>query len=216
MKQRSIKQTKKRTPPPKAPTLKAMSTEAASWVHHEALKRWEKNPRRNQHAVPKVAASIRRFGFVAPVVVWPSKNRIVAGDTRVQAMRLILTEDPKFVPRGAPGPGMVRVVFHEFSNEAEAAAYAIADNRLNEIATWDDDLLAEHLTRMTPDDQLIIGYTPEEVAMILPSEPEPPQEFQSYDLNITTEHRCPKCGYEWSGQASKSKGPTSRRIESPT
>lgn len=215
MKKRSVK---KKVPVARAkpsPTPKDVNASAASWVHHEALRRWEKNPRRNQNAVPKVAASIRRFGFVAPVVVWPKADRIVAGDTRVQAIRSILTEDPAFVAKGAPGPGMVRVVFHDFDGEEEAAAYAIADNRLNEIAEWDRGLLGEHLMRMTPEDQLVVGYTPDEVALILPSEPEPPPEFQSYDLNITTEHRCPKCGYEWSGTASKSKGPTSRRIESP-
>ena len=30
--------------------------------------------------------------------------------------------------------------------------------------------------------------------------PKSPEEFQTYDENIDTEHKCPKCGYEWSGK----------------
>ena len=31
-------------------------------------------------------------------------------------------------------------------------------------------------------------------------EPEPPEGFKSYGEDLETEHRCPKCGYEWSGK----------------
>jgi rubrerythrin len=30
---------------------------------------------------------------------------------------------------------------------------------------------------------------------------EPPDEFPEYDESIETEHKCPKCGYVWSGKA---------------
>ncbi len=30
--------------------------------------------------------------------------------------------------------------------------------------------------------------------------PEAPREFKEYNETIKTEHRCPKCGYEWSGK----------------
>lgn len=113
------------------------------WHHHSELERWKGNPRRNAAAVPRVMESIRRYGFVAPVVVWPSRRRIVAGDTRILATRALLDLDPAFVARGSPGPGMVKVTFHEFSSEREANAYGVADNRLNEIAEWDRDLLAQ-------------------------------------------------------------------------
>lgn len=118
---------------------------ASQWVPIDALRPWEKNPRLNNAAIPRVARSIRRFGFVAPVVVWRGGDRIVAGDTRLKAMRSIHGEDPNFVPKGAPGPGLVHVVFHEFESEAEANAYALADNRLNEIAEWDESMLLQNV-----------------------------------------------------------------------
>lgn len=132
--------------------------EGGGWVHHDTLTRWDKNPRDNKKAVPKVAASIREYGFVAPIVVDPKLGRIVAGDTRLLATRAILVDDPQFVARGAPGPGMVRVVFHEFKNEAAAIAYGIADNKLNELAMWSKPILDEHLATMKPETLMVIGF----------------------------------------------------------
>ena len=127
------------------------------WAPISDLSRWDKNPRKNDKAVPAVARSIRTYGFVAPVVVWQSRQQLVAGHTRISALQMILEEDPEFVPRDAPGVGLVPVRFHEFTDESEAAAYAIADNRLSEIATWDEELLGEVLAEIRAfDDELLM------------------------------------------------------------
>src|SRR5512144_1197610 len=91
---------------------------AAYWSPISTLQKWAKNPRKNDHAVPRVARSIRKYGFVAPVVVWQSQGRLVAGHTRIAAYEAILQEEPGFVPRDAPGPGLVPVRLHEFVDEA--------------------------------------------------------------------------------------------------
>ena len=98
---------------------------------------WDRNPRLNQNAIPSIAESIRRFGFVAPVVVWKDKDRVVAGHTRIAALKSILAVEPSFVPPHAPGPGLIPVREHPFRSEDEANAYAIADNKLAETADWD-------------------------------------------------------------------------------
>jgi ParB-like chromosome segregation protein Spo0J len=112
------------------------------WEPIDRTKPWDRNPRLNDGAVPKVAASIRRFGFVSPMVVWRSRRQVVAGHTRRKALESILAVDPTFVPKGAPRAGVVPVRYHEFESDAEAAAYAIADNKLNEAAEWDTGELA--------------------------------------------------------------------------
>lgn len=120
----------------------------ARWLPIAEVRKWDKNPRINAEAIPKVADSIRRFGVVAPAVVWEEAGRLVAGHTRIAALESILAADPTFVPKGAsPGvrPGMIPVRFHPFASEAEADAYAIADNRLNEIARWDVPVLHDLL-----------------------------------------------------------------------
>lgn len=33
-----------------------------------------------------------------------------------------------------------------------------------------------------------------------PQAPQPPAEFKAYDEDLKVEHRCPSCGYEWSGK----------------
>jgi len=45
---------------------------------------YEKNPRKNDAAVPKVLESIKEFGFKVPIVV-DSNNVIVTGHTRYKA-----------------------------------------------------------------------------------------------------------------------------------
>lgn len=88
------------------------------------------NPRRHpDRQIRQIARSIEKFGFNAPILVDGSK-RVLAGHGRVAAARLIgLTEVP--------------VVRLESLSEAQARAFALADNRLAEAATWDDRLLGE-------------------------------------------------------------------------
>src|SRR5581483_7691263 len=132
---------------------------AAYWTRIGKLSKWERNPRRNADAVPRVARSIRQYGFVAPVVVWRSRRRLVAGHTRIAALELILAKEPGFVPRDAPGVGLVPVRFHEFTDEAEAAAYAIADNKLTELAEWDEQKLGEIFAEIKLADETLLAET---------------------------------------------------------
>lgn len=157
----------------RAPIVAATPTTllpAAYWTPLAALHKWRRNPRKNDKAVPQVARSIRKYGFVAPVVVWQSRDRLVAGHTRLQAMEKLLADDPNFVPRDAPGVGLVPVRFHEFLDEAEADAYALADNKLNEIATWDDGALAEILRDLRSTDEKLLaetGFSDNEIRSLL-------------------------------------------------
>lgn len=151
------------------------------WLHVDALKPWEKNPRKNDPAVPKVAASIERFGFVAPIVIWKGGNRMVAGHTRLKAMRSLLAQDPNFVAKGAPGPAMVRVVFHEFANEADADAYALADNKLATFSEWDYSLLTAAVSTIGDDLASIAGFSQTLLAnqntpVLIPQAPPPTEQ----------------------------------------
>jgi hypothetical protein len=145
----------------------------AAWVNHKALKLWDDNPRDNEAAVPKVMASIERFGFVAPVVIWTSRDMMVAGNTRFKAFTRLSEADPTFTPPGAPGPGLVPVRYHEFANEDEARAYAIADNRLGYEADWDYEKLAPMLSSFQGVDTSLLamtGFDPGELDALLRSQ----------------------------------------------
>jgi ParB-like chromosome segregation protein Spo0J len=138
------------------------------WLPLADIIPWSRNPRKNDgRPVADVAASIRRFGFVAPIVVWTSRRQIVAGHTRLKALRSILKGEPDFAPRGAPGPGLAPVRYQDFASEEEAAAYAIADNRLGELAIWDDALLKQVLAEVNTEG---LGWNKEELDALLSEE----------------------------------------------
>ena len=90
------------------------------------------NPRtHSKEQVKKIAASIRRFGFRNPVLV-DENNNVVAGHGRLlAAAELKLASVPTLVLADM--------------TEAERRAYVIADNRLAELAGWDEDRLASEL-----------------------------------------------------------------------
>lgn len=128
---------------------------AAVYVSTAALRPWAKNPRKNDPAVQAVADSIKRFGFGAPLLVRKATGEIIAGHTRLKAaVKLGLTEVP--------------VRYLDLS-ESEAHALALADNRVGEIAEWDDEALAAVLREMEGEDVSLdgLGWTGEELEAMI-------------------------------------------------
>lgn len=106
----------------------------AEWVDINAIKPWDKNPRKNAAAVKEVAGSIKRFGFSSPIIVRRADGVIIAGHTRYAAAQSL-------------GLDKVLVRFMDL-DPAQAKALALADNKLGEIADWDRDLLSEVLREL--------------------------------------------------------------------
>jgi len=111
---------------------------AAIWLPIADLKPWAKNPRKNAEAVAKVADSIQRFGFGAPILARQEDRQIIAGHTRwLAAKKLGLTRVP------------VRLLDLD---PADAQLLALADNKLGEIAEWDETQLAKILEELRAQD----------------------------------------------------------------
>jgi len=89
------------------------------------------NPRKNDAAVDKVAASIKEFGFKVPIVI-DKDNVIVTGHTRLKAANKLGMED-------------VPCVIADDLTKAQIKAFRIADNRVSEEAEWDMDMLSVEL-----------------------------------------------------------------------
>jgi len=82
--------------------------------------------------IEKIAASIREFGFINPIII-DKDNGLIAGYGRLMAAQLLGLES-------------VPVLSVEHLTDAQKRAYIIADNRLAEIGTdWDLDLLRQEL-----------------------------------------------------------------------
>lgn len=101
-----------------------------------ALSEDPRNPRvHSRKHLNALARSIKAFGFTAPILV-NKKNKVIAGHGRLGAAKLL---------------GMERVPVISLDNltEVQAQAYMLADNRLNERSSWDEDLLAIHLKELS-------------------------------------------------------------------
>jgi len=88
---------------------------------------YARNPRKNDHAVDKVAAAIREFGFRVPIVA-KSDGLVVDGHLRLKAAKKLgLTEVP--------------VVLADDMTEAQIKAFRLSVNKVAELAEWDNELL---------------------------------------------------------------------------
>lgn len=119
-----------------------MNELAAEWISVDELSPWEDNPRINDHVVDKVAESIERYGFGAPLVARREGMSIIAGHTRLKAAKSLGLD---VVP--------VRILDVD---EKTAHALALADNKLGELATWSDGL--DEILEGLRDDDFVVSF----------------------------------------------------------
>lgn len=113
-------------------------------INLSELTPYDKNPRLNDDAVPKVAESIRQFGFKVPIVI-DSNNVIVAGHTRYKAAQQLGIEQVPCIIADDLSPEQIR-------------AYRLADNKVAEFAEWDFDALNAELEALADFDMLAFGF----------------------------------------------------------
>lgn len=81
--------------------------------------------------IARLAGSIKEFGFLAPILI-NAKGTIIAGHGRVEAARKAGLEE-------------VPCLQVEHLTETQQRAYVLADNKLAQMAEWDDEMLALEL-----------------------------------------------------------------------
>jgi len=123
--------------PHDTPTAPAMDSAAAVWMRPDELRANPKNPRRHGAEVQRLARTIVRTTWGAPIIAQASTHRIIGGHGRLDAAKLILAGievdgiargGPEHLfDRSAPGPGLVPVRLVDVS-DAEADAMTLADN----------------------------------------------------------------------------------------
>lgn len=89
------------------------------------------NPRHNDGAVAAVKESIKQCGYVAPIIV-DEDNVILAGHTRHKALKSLKRTE-------------VEVLRISGLTEEQKRKYRLLDNKTNELAEWDFDLLGAEL-----------------------------------------------------------------------
>jgi len=133
------------------------------------IKPYEKNAKKHpKKQVEQVAASIKEFGMNQPIVV-DKQGVIIVGHGRYEALKSLGMEVK---------PEYIKVVD---LTEEQAAAYRLADNKLNE-SDWDMTLVIEELKGLSPEMLDLTGF--EKDLIIEPDEkddevPETPEEPRS-------------------------------------
>lgn len=123
---------------------------------------YENNPRVNDYAVKKVLESIKEFGFRNPILV-DADMVIIAGHTRREASILAGLEKVPYIVADDLTPEQVK-------------AYRIADNKLAELSSWDEETLKEELWGLQEVDfpLEVMGFTEMDLKDLFTEEDEEP------------------------------------------
>lgn len=117
---------------------------------------YARNSRTHSEAqIAKIAASIKEFGFLNPIII-DGESGIIAGHGRVMAANKL-------------GLQSVPCIEAVHLSEAQKRAYVIADNRLALDAGWDNDLLKIELQDLDANgfDLSLTGFEVGEIAAFL-------------------------------------------------
>lgn len=134
---------------------------------------YENNPRVNDYAVKKVLESIKEFGFRNPILV-DADMVIIAGHTRREASILAGLSEVPYIIADDLTPDQVK-------------AYRIADNKLAELATWDEDMLKEELWGLQEVDfpLEVMGFTEMDLTNLFEEKEEPVKEKKPKEEKTT-------------------------------
>lgn len=124
----------------------------------DRLIEYARNPRKNDHAVDRVAAAIHEFGFRVPVVA-KSDGTVVDGHLRLKAAKKLgMTEVP--------------VVLADDLTEVQIKAFRLSVNKVAEFAEWDNELLSLELEELGEFgfDLELTGFTLDEIEALTPEE----------------------------------------------
>jgi len=124
-------------------------------VSTDSLIPYARNSRTHSDAqVSKIAASIKEFGFLNPIIV-DADNGIIAGHGRVMAAQKL-------------GLDTLPVIEAGHLTDAQRRAYVIADNRLALDAGWDNEMLKVELKDLDAQgfDLTLTGFNVDEMAAL--------------------------------------------------
>ena len=114
------------------------------------IKAYERNAKEhNSKQIKLIANSIKRFGFLQPIVI-DKNNEIVVGHGRYLASKLL---DLKDIP----------VIQTDNLSDKEIEAYRIADNKINMLTGFKNDLLMTELKGFDEELLNLTGFTSDDL-----------------------------------------------------
>lgn len=107
-------------------------------INIDEIKPYERNARKNDDAVASVVKSIEQCEYIAPIIV-DEDNIILAGHTRYKALKQLNYKE-------------IDVIKVYGLTDEQKRKYRLLDNKTNELAQWDFELLEQELDGLDFDD----------------------------------------------------------------
>ena len=161
------------------------------------LKADQKNARkRTDRSAELIKESLNRYGAARSIVI-DENDRVLAGNGTVEGAKAAGITNVRVIE--TDGTELIAIKRTGLSEE-EKIGLALADNRTSDLSEWDQEMLH----RLSEEHDITAWFNSDDLEGILESETEQiaPEDFDEVDDDIETEHRCPSCGYEWSGKTS--------------
>tara|TARA_R110002153_G_scaffold26421_9_gene82965 strand:+ start:7974 stop:8540 length:567 start_codon:yes stop_codon:yes gene_type:complete len=118
------------------------------------IKPYPKNPRKiSEPAVEVVKRSIEEFGYNSPIVV-DKDNVVIMGHTRLKALQALKWDK-------------CSVVVADHLTEVQVKKLRVIDNRIGELASWDDKLLTDELRAVAGSGEMDAYFNKNEVTKLL-------------------------------------------------
>lgn len=145
-----------------------------------------------ENQIQQIIKSINDFGFNDPIAIWKD-NEIIEGHGRYLAAKEMNLE-------------VVPVIRLDGLTEKQRKAYTLAHNKITMNSFFDLDILSSEIEDIGDDfDMLDFGFNIvealEEDDFASDDEEDAgmgmPERFKPIEGEIQTEHRCPRCGYEF-------------------
>ena len=137
---------------------------------------------------------MQRYGAARSIVI-DENDVVLAGNGTLEGAKSAGITKVRVIE--ATGDELIAVRRTDLS-DSEKVGLALADNRTAELSAWDNEMLH----RLSMDNDISPWFEKEDLSALLGEATEKiaPEDFDELDDDITTEHRCPSCGYEWSGK----------------
>ena len=137
----------------------------------DLIRPYWRNPRNNTEGVNELKKSILKFGFKVPLVL-DKDNVIITGHSRYLAVKQLMGQinvstgnSERDIELSELNSGIVPVIIASDLSEVQAKEFRISDNRISELASWDNDKLVLELRELSQGE--VVGFKEEELFSIL-------------------------------------------------
>jgi len=161
-------------------------------VEIDKIKPYENNPRVHDKTIPALMESIKKFGYINPIIV-DENFVILAGEGRWKALKMLKGTLDKEIEKETDenrrkilekiNKGLVDVIVVKGLSEEKKKEYRIVDNRLAELSEWDYvRLMSEIDTLMSSGLGIPIGFTFDDISKIKKEFLEIKEEYEKEEL----------------------------------